>query len=115
MPDTFKDGEYHLSGSAVGYVKEHLLLPKVDDVKSGDVVLGLPSSGLHSNGFSLVRKIVERCGLSYDVECPFDTTKNLGKGHLMAFCHHLILLLRVSLEVFVEEGVNECITKERII
>src|SRR5258707_1551193 len=46
------------------------LLPRLD-IASGDVVLGLASSGLHSNGYSLVRRIVERSGLGYDARAPF--------------------------------------------
>jgi phosphoribosylamine--glycine ligase/phosphoribosylformylglycinamidine cyclo-ligase len=76
MPGLFIDGAYDAVGAAVGAINttgEHArnILPDTSAMKPGDVLLALASSGLHSNGFSLVRKIVERSGLSYDVEAPF--------------------------------------------
>lgn len=59
MPGVYRDGEYDLAGFAVGVVERERIL-KPDAVQVNDVILGLPSSGLHSNGFSLVRRILER-------------------------------------------------------
>lgn len=59
MPDFYARGEYDIAGFAVGVVEKHKLI-KGEGIKPGDVVLGIESSGLHSNGFSLVRKIVKR-------------------------------------------------------
>lgn len=66
MPGFYQDGEYDVAGFVVGAVdKSRIITGK--DIESGDVILGLPSSGLHSNGFSLVRKIVfEKMGYSVD-------------------------------------------------
>jgi phosphoribosylamine--glycine ligase/phosphoribosylformylglycinamidine cyclo-ligase len=64
-------GDYDLAGFAVGAVERAQLLPR-DDVRAGDVLLGLPSTGLHSNGFSLVRAVVARTGASYASPCPWD-------------------------------------------
>jgi phosphoribosylformylglycinamidine cyclo-ligase len=61
MPGMYPDGEYDLAGFCVGAAEKSKLLPR-PDVKAGDVILGLASSGVHSNGFSLVRKCVERAG-----------------------------------------------------
>ncbi len=61
MPGMYPAGEYDLAGFAVGAVEKSLILTG-KDVKPGDVVLGLASSGVHSNGFSLVRKVIERAG-----------------------------------------------------
>jgi phosphoribosylformylglycinamidine cyclo-ligase len=61
MPGMYPDGEYDLAGFAVGAVEKSKILTG-QDVKPGDVVLGLASSGVHSNGFSLVRKVIERAG-----------------------------------------------------
>ena len=61
MPGLYSDGDYDLAGFAVGAAERGSLLPKGAPVP-GDVVFGLPSSGVHSNGFSLVRRIVERHG-----------------------------------------------------
>ena len=59
MPDFYPAGEYDIAGFAVGVVENNKII-KGDDIKPGDVVLGIESSGLHSNGFSLVRKIIKK-------------------------------------------------------
>jgi len=61
MPGMYPDGEYDLAGFAVGAVEKSKILTG-QNVQAGDVVLGLSSSGVHSNGFSLVRKVIERAG-----------------------------------------------------
>ena len=70
MPGMYQDGDYDLAGFAVGIVEKSRILP-ADQVKPGDVLLGLQSSGPHSNGYSLVRKLVERSGLSWADQSPF--------------------------------------------
>jgi len=82
MPGLYKDGDYDLAGFAVGAAERGTLLPSAD-IAAGDVVIGLASSGVHSNGFSLVRKIVERTGLPYDAQAPFSPVMTLG-GALLA-------------------------------
>jgi phosphoribosylformylglycinamidine cyclo-ligase len=77
MPGLYKDGDYDLGGFAVGAAERGTLLPR-PDVEAGDAVIGLASSGLHSNGFSLVRKIVELSGLAFDVQAPFSPVMTLG-------------------------------------
>ena len=62
MPGFYRDGEYDLAGFAVGIVDKKKMLDS-SKVKVGDVIIGLPSSGIHSNGFSLVRKIIGDAGL----------------------------------------------------
>ena len=78
MPGMYQRGEYDLAGFAVGAVERSLCLPKLNDIHEGDVIIGLMSSGLHSNGFSLVRKVVDKCQLAYDSPSPFDPSKTLG-------------------------------------
>jgi phosphoribosylformylglycinamidine cyclo-ligase len=70
MPGLYAEGDYDLAGFSVGAVERDGLLDG-SAVREGDVVLGIASSGLHSNGFSLVRKVVERAGLDYAAPAPF--------------------------------------------
>ena len=57
------------------------MLPR-GDIAAGDVIIGLASSGVHSNGYSLVRKVVETSGLSWSAPAPFDATRTLGEALL---------------------------------
>ena len=79
MPGMYKDGDYDLAGFAVGAVERDGVLPR-NNVQAGDIILGIASSGVHSNGFSLVRKIVERSGLSYAAPSPFSKDETLGEA-----------------------------------
>jgi phosphoribosylformylglycinamidine cyclo-ligase len=82
MPGLYKDGDYDLAGFAVGAAERGTLLPS-KDIAAGDAVIGLGSSGVHSNGFSLVRKVVEQSGLSFESSAPFSPVMTLG-GALLA-------------------------------
>ncbi|WP_159952186.1 phosphoribosylformylglycinamidine cyclo-ligase [Rhizobium sp. 18065] len=81
MPGMYSHGDYDLAGFAVGAAERGELLP-AGDIAEGDVILGLSSSGVHSNGFSLVRKIVELSGLGWDAPAPFAAEKTLGAALL---------------------------------
>ncbi len=69
MPGMYHDGDFDLAGFAVGAMERGQTLP--DGVTEGDVLLGLASNGVHSNGYSLVRKLVDVSGLGWDADCPF--------------------------------------------
>ena len=81
MPGLYRDGDYDLGGFAVGAAERGTLLPR-PDIAAGDAVIGLASSGLHSNGFSLVRKIVERSGVGLSAPAPFAPVMTLGAALL---------------------------------
>lgn len=80
MPSLYTDGDYDLAGFAVGAAERGSLLP--EGVMPGDTLIGLPSSGLHSNGFSLVRKIVADTGLAWEAEAPFAPGVSLAEALL---------------------------------
>ncbi|MDA7966928.1 phosphoribosylformylglycinamidine cyclo-ligase [Ruegeria sp.] len=69
MPGMYPDGDFDLAGFSVGAMERGADLP--DGVQVGDVLLGLASNGVHSNGYSLVRKLVEISGLGWDAASPF--------------------------------------------
>jgi len=81
MPGLYADGNFDLAGFAVGAAERGTLLPR-SGLKAGDAVFGLPSSGVHSNGFSLVRRIVAVSGLEWDAPAPFEPSRTLAAALL---------------------------------
>jgi phosphoribosylformylglycinamidine cyclo-ligase len=81
MPGLYAAGDYDLAGFAIGAAERGTLLPR--DVAPGDWVLGLPSSGLHANGFSLVRRAVEAMGLDWQAPCAFAAGQTLGAALML--------------------------------
>lgn len=71
MPGFYQKGEYDLAGFAVGSVKKERLIDGKANISVGDVILGFPSSGIHSNGFSLVRKVLEVSNTSLHAAVPW--------------------------------------------
>uniref|UniRef100_A0A8C1NHN5 Trifunctional purine biosynthetic protein adenosine-3 n=1 Tax=Cyprinus carpio TaxID=7962 RepID=A0A8C1NHN5_CYPCA len=80
MPGVYGPNDYDLAGFCVGAVERGAVLPRLKDIMEGDLLIGVASSGLHSNGFSLVRKILERSGLQYSSPAPFGQPgQNIGE------------------------------------
>ncbi|MCF6232037.1 MAG: phosphoribosylformylglycinamidine cyclo-ligase [Rhodobacteraceae bacterium] len=80
MPGMYVDGDFDLAGFAVGAMERGATLPHA--VAPGDILLGLASNGVHSNGYSLVRRLVEHSGLGWDADCPF-SGGSLGQALLL--------------------------------
>uniref|UniRef100_A0A8C2AU38 Trifunctional purine biosynthetic protein adenosine-3 n=1 Tax=Cyprinus carpio TaxID=7962 RepID=A0A8C2AU38_CYPCA len=80
MPGVYGPNDYDLAGFCVGAVERGAVLPRLKDIMEGDLLIGVASSGLHSNGFSLVRKILERSDLQYSSPAPFGQPgQNIGE------------------------------------
>lgn len=82
MPGLYAKGDFDLAGFAVGAVERGHILPDTKAMKAGDAVIGVASSGVHSNGYSLVRRVVADAGAAYDAPAPFDASRALGEALL---------------------------------
>jgi phosphoribosylformylglycinamidine cyclo-ligase len=81
MPNMYAEGDYDLAGFSVGAVERGAVLPR-GDIAIGDVILGLAASGVHSNGYSLVRKLVAQQGVAWSAPAPFEPARTLANALL---------------------------------
>ena len=82
MPGLYAKGDFDLAGFTVGAVERGNVLPKLETMRAGDVLIGVASSGVHSNGYSLVRKVVARTGLALSAPAPYAAGMTLGDALL---------------------------------
>ena len=82
MPGMYTGDDFDLAGFVVGAAERGALLPVHDQMQAGDVLVGLASSGPHSNGYSLIRRVADHAGLSFDAPAPFAPEKSLGEALL---------------------------------
>jgi phosphoribosylamine--glycine ligase/phosphoribosylformylglycinamidine cyclo-ligase len=78
MPGMYQKDDYDAAGAAIGAMSKELKLPRLDSMAEGDILIGLSSNGVHSNGFSLVRRIVARENISYHDSAPWDSSTSVG-------------------------------------
>ena len=105
MPGLYQGRDYDLAGFAVGAAERGTLLPR-PDIAPGDVVLGLASSGLHSNGFSLVRRIVAKGGIGWSEPAPFAGRLGLAEALLTPTRIYVKSVLRVLRDANAGPGVK---------
>lgn len=83
MPGMYEGSDFDLAGFVVGAAERNTLLPLTDHMQAGDALIGIASSGPHSNGYSLIRKVVERSGLAWNDQAPFRDEQTVAEALLV--------------------------------
>jgi len=103
MPGMYAGSDYDLAGFAVGAAERGELLPR-PDIAAGDLLIGLPSSGVHSNGYSLVRRLVAEAKLAWDTPAPFAPATSLAEALLVPTRIYVRPLLKAIRETGAVKG-----------
>lgn len=91
MPGVYGPNQWDLAGCCIGAKeKEWPMIPEYDNIRVDDVIIGIASNGLHSNGFSLVRKIFKESGITFDKPTPWNANNTFGKKYIKASCNKII-------------------------
>ena len=106
MPGMYTGGDYDLAGFSLGAVERGAVLPNLAAQEAGDVLIGLGSSGPHSNGYSMIRKIVERSGLGWDAPAHFAQGKTLAEALLAPTRIYVRALLPLIKEGLIKGGAH---------
>ncbi len=111
LPSIYKNGNYDIAGFAVGVVERHQILPKIDSINNGDLVIGIASSGLHAHGFPTIQHIVQSKNINLEGPAPFTTTSSSFGAALLtpsAIYTHAVLPLckadKIKAIVHIAEG-----------
>lgn len=101
MPGPYQGNEYNLAGFAVGIVERENLVPQKELIKNGDVIIGLPSSGLHTTGFEIIRRIIAENNLDISAPPPYFSTHKTFADSLLeptiAYTNYLLPLCKQHL------------------
>jgi phosphoribosylformylglycinamidine cyclo-ligase len=106
MPGMYGEGDYDLAGFAIGAVERGAVLPRLEAQAPGDLMIALASSGPHSNGYSLIRRVVERSGLGWDAPAPFALGQSLGQALMTPTRIYVKAILPLIRNRLVEAGAH---------
>jgi phosphoribosylaminoimidazole synthetase len=106
MPGLYGQGDYDLAGFALGAVERGQTLPRLETQSAGDLLIGIGSDGPHSNGYSLVRRVVERSGLAWTAQAPFAPGKSLAEALMAPTRIYVRAVLPLAKQGLIEGGAH---------
>ncbi|HXV00921.1 MAG TPA: phosphoribosylformylglycinamidine cyclo-ligase [Caulobacteraceae bacterium] len=106
MPGMYGDGDYDLAGFSVGAVERSAVLPRLEGQRSGDLMIALASSGPHSNGYSLIRRVVEMSALGWEDPAPFASGSTLADSLMIPTRIYVASVLPLAKAGLIEGGAH---------